>query len=175
MSTSPGASQPDVMPSEPVTSTQPRRRVGDLPQFATKNLGPNPVATQRILGLATAHTSWGKIVDLGRYQGAWTEEDVKWVLDTHKRRVPGMPGSADHGILGGRPIAMNPVQRSIVTLLLEDNSDEEIADELDINARMVRRNIRIICQRAELRDRTSLVLALTGGRIRPVDLDDSHD
>ena len=173
MSTSSSESPPDVMPSDPVTSTQ--RRFGDMPTFATKNLGPNPVATQRILGLATAHWSWGKIIDLGRYQGTWTEDDVRWVLDTHKRRVPGMPGSPDHATHGGRPVPMSPIQRSIVTLLLEDTSDEDISWELDITVKLVRRHIRTICQKAELRDRTSLVLALTGGRIRPVDLDDHHD
>jgi hypothetical protein len=85
MSTSPGVSGDDVMTSNPVTSVQ---TTSGVPTFATKNLGPNPVATQRILGLATAHWSWGKIVDLGRYQGTWTEADVQWVLDTASTSAP---------------------------------------------------------------------------------------
>jgi DNA-binding CsgD family transcriptional regulator len=163
MSTSAGESREDVMASTPVTSLQ------------TPPATLDPVQAKRILMLQVAHWSYGKIVDLGRYQGTWTEDDVRHVLVAHKRRVPGMPGHSSHTALGGRPIPMSPVQRSIVTLLLEDTSDEDIAEELDINARMVRRNIRAICNRADLRDRTSLVLALTAGRIRPVDLDDSHD
>jgi DNA-binding CsgD family transcriptional regulator len=173
MSTFSGESTADMMPSDPMTSTQ-TTPSGQVPTFATKNLGPNPVATQRILGLAVAHWSWGKIVDLGRYQGTWTADDVHRVLTTHKRRVPGMPGQPDHATHGGRPIPMNPTQRSIVTLLLEDTSDEDIAWELDISVKLVRKHIRAICNHAELRDRISLVLALTSGKIRPVDLDDSH-
>jgi DNA-binding CsgD family transcriptional regulator len=163
MSTSASESRQDVVASTPVTSLQ------------TPPQALDPVQAKRILMLTVAHWSYGKIVDLGRYQGTWTEDDVKHVLHTHKRRVPGMPGDRRNAALGGRPVPMSPVQRSIVTLLLEDTSDEDIAWELDINPRMVRRNIRAICSKADLRDRTSLVLALTTGRIRPVDLDDSHD
>jgi DNA-binding CsgD family transcriptional regulator len=163
MSTSPGASPPDLMPSDPVTSLQTPPRTLD------------PFQVKRILTLTVAHWSYGKIVDLGRYQGTWTEQDVMDVLTAHKRRVPGMPGSSDHATLGGRPIPMSPVQRSIVTLLLEDTSDDDIAWDLDISVKLVRKHIRAICTKADLRDRISLVLALTAGRIRPVDLDDSHD
>ena len=163
MNTSPGASPSDVMASTPMTSLQTR-----APRL-------DPFQTKRILELTVAHWSYGKIVDLGRYQKTWTESDVQDVLTAHKRRVPGMPGSSDHITHGGRPIPMSPVQRSIVTLLLEDTSDDDIAWDLDISVKLIRKHIRSICNRAELRDRTSLVLALTAGRIRPVDLDESHD
>jgi DNA-binding CsgD family transcriptional regulator len=163
MHTSPGASPPNLMASTPVTSLQ------------TQTPALDPFQVKRILTLTVAHWSYGKIVDLGRYQGTWTEQDVMDVLERHKRRVPGMPGSSDHATLGGRPIPMNPLQRSIVTLLLEDTSDEDIAWELDVSVKLIRKHIRAICNRAELRDRISLVLALTNGRIRAVDLDESHD
>jgi DNA-binding NarL/FixJ family response regulator len=140
----------------------------------TQTRALDPVQVKRILTLTIAHWSYGKIVDLGRYQGTWTEQDVLDVLHKHKRRVPGMPGSPDHAVLGGRPIPMNPLQRSIVTLLLEDTADDDIAWELDVSVKLIRKHIRAICNKAELRDRISLVLALTSGKIRPVDLEESH-
>lgn len=161
MHTFPGAPPPDMVPSDPMTSLQ-------APAL-------DPVQVKRILTLTVAHWSYGKIVDLGRYQRTWTEQDVMDVLTRHRRRVPGMPGSHDHATHGGRPVPMNPLQRSIVTLLLEDTSDEDIAWELDVSVKLIRKHIRAICNRADLRDRISLVLALTNGRIRAVDQDESHD
>jgi DNA-binding NarL/FixJ family response regulator len=134
-----------------------------------------PAWIHRILTLQVAQWSFGKIVDLGRHQGTWDEQTVVDVLTAHGRTVLGMPGTPEYRTHGGRPIPVNPTQHAVLTLLLEDTSDETIAATLGISVKVVQKHIRTVCQKAELRDRTSLVLALTSGRVRAVDLDDSHD
>lgn len=76
------------MPTTTRTDSRGRPKQVPLPDFGAKVLGTNPEQTVRILGLVRAGSSYDYILEVGRYQGTWTEADVRRVLTANRVPMP---------------------------------------------------------------------------------------
>jgi hypothetical protein len=148
-----------------------RARLVPIPDFQARNLGPNPVRTMRVLGMVRAGHSWKHIVEVGRYQGAWTEQEARNILAANGVPVPEGPHPA---ATPGRVLPLPHQQLVVARAMTRAWTNAEIAAHHKLPEGTVKAYVRQIIAASECRDRIGFVVAVLTGQIDLRDQDE-HD
>lgn len=150
-----------------------KRRIIPMPDFGVKVLGPNPQQTMRVVGLIRAGTSWRQLLEIGRYQRAWTEADVRRIIDANRVPMPDMP-TARQAAPNAKVLPLAPRLLDVSDGMVKAWSNTEIADRTALPESTVKAYVRQIIAASGARDRIGYVVGVLTGSILP-SLPDEHD
>lgn len=174
--------RPPVRRPRADTATHVVKRAGadgklrDMPlvDFGGKHLmNTNPVAVQRILGLARAGHSYRYVLEVGTYQGSWDAAFLDAVLAAHRIELHGtqlakqLPPDA-------RPLPCNDYEYGVLRGIVDGHTNAEIAESLALPVERIRSTASTLASRAGCRDRIGLIVAVLTGKALPCNEGD-HD